>query len=50
MAGRAVLKTGKDSDGDITKLCRPRELWSPRYKADVEWYSYILRPMEERMY
>ena len=35
MADRAVYKTGKDSDGDITKLCNSGELWSPRSKADA---------------
>lgn len=35
MSDRAVRNTGKDSDGDITKLCDPGAVWSPRYKADV---------------
>ena len=35
MADRRVTHTGKDSDGDITKLCNPGELWSPRVKADA---------------
>lgn len=35
MADRAVLKTGKDRDGDITKLCNENDLWSPRSKADA---------------
>ena len=33
MADRAVRKTGKDRDGDITKLCDQGQLWSPRSKA-----------------
>ena len=28
-------QSGKDRDGDITKLCQPGELWSPRAKADA---------------
>jgi hypothetical protein len=35
MAKRAVNKTGKDSDGDITKLCNGGQIWSPRMKADA---------------
>lgn len=35
MADRAVYKTGKDSDGDITKLCNGGEPWAPRSKADA---------------
>ncbi len=35
MAKRYVRKTGKDRDGDITKLCNDGDLWSPRYKADA---------------
>jgi len=35
MTDRAVYKTGKDSDGDITRLCNAGELWSPRTKANV---------------
>jgi hypothetical protein len=35
MAERAVYKTGKDSDGDITKLCNGGAPWSPRSKADA---------------
>lgn len=34
MAMRAVMKTGKDSDGDITKLCGEGD-WSPRLKDDA---------------
>ena len=33
MADRAVRKTGKDEDGDITKLCDSGEAWSPRSKS-----------------
>ncbi|WP_353623245.1 DUF3892 domain-containing protein [Marinobacter salarius] len=32
---RAVLQTAKDSDGDITALCRSGQTWSPRRKADA---------------
>jgi hypothetical protein len=32
---RYVTRTGKDKDGDITKLCNPGQPWSPRYKADA---------------
>ena len=35
MADRAVRKTGKDRDGDITKLCDSGKSWSPRLKADA---------------
>ena len=35
MSDRAVRNTGKDRDGDITKLCDPGQAWSPRIKADV---------------
>lgn len=35
MADRAVTKTGKDRDGDITKLCYPAASWSPRSKQDA---------------
>jgi len=35
MADRAVLRTGKDRDGDITKLCNTGQFWSPRSKQDV---------------
>ena len=33
MTDRRVTQTGKDTDGDITKLCNPRADWSPRPKA-----------------
>lgn len=35
MADRAVRKTGKDKDGDITRLCNEGDWWSPRSKADA---------------
>lgn len=35
MTDRAVRKTGKDSDGDITSLCDDGVSWSPRKKADA---------------
>lgn len=35
MATRVVTKSGKDKDGDITKLCNSSETWSPRLKADA---------------
>ena len=35
MAKRYVTKTGKDRDGDITKLCNAGEFWSPRSKTDA---------------
>lgn len=34
MADRAVRKTGKDKDGDITSLCDGAS-WSPRSKANA---------------
>lgn len=33
MSGRAVRKTGKNSEGDITALCEEGASWSPRAKA-----------------
>lgn len=35
MTDRRVIASGKDSDGDITKLCHAGEIWSPRSKADA---------------
>lgn len=35
MAHRHVTHSGKDDDGDITRLCNPPEAWSPRSKADA---------------
>jgi hypothetical protein len=32
---RAVYKTGKASDGDITSLCNAGTPWSPRLKRDA---------------
>ncbi len=29
------MKTGKDSRGDITKLCHPGAAWSPRAKSEA---------------
>ena len=33
MAKRTVTQSRKDADGDITALCSPGNLWSPRLKA-----------------
>jgi hypothetical protein len=35
MARRAVTRTSKDADGDITALCHPGDAWSPRSKLDA---------------
>jgi len=35
MSDKKVTETGKDDDGDITKLCNPDENWSPREKDDA---------------
>jgi len=35
MATRYVTRSGKDKNGDITKLCNAGEAWSPRLKADA---------------
>lgn len=35
MTDRRVTATGKNNDGDITKLCKSGEWWSPRSKADA---------------
>ncbi|HEX8191287.1 MAG TPA: DUF3892 domain-containing protein [Allosphingosinicella sp.] len=35
MAKRYVTRTGKDRNGDITKLCQTGESWSPRLEADA---------------
>ena len=32
---RAVFRTGKDRDGDITALCQSGQHWSPRRKVDA---------------
>jgi hypothetical protein len=35
MDPRQVIATGKDKDGDITKLCNHAQYWSPRPKRDA---------------
>ncbi len=35
MNERQVSRTGKDMDGDVTKLCHPGSLWSPRSTASA---------------
>ena len=35
MADRAVRKTGKNHQGDITSLCDDGAPWSPRHKSDA---------------
>jgi hypothetical protein len=35
MADRAVYRSGKDDDGDITALCASGASWSPRLKEDA---------------
>ncbi len=35
MAKRYVRATGKNTQGDITKLCNSGQSWSPRSKADA---------------
>lgn len=35
VADRAVRKTGKNSEGDITSLCDDGASWSPRSKAQA---------------
>jgi hypothetical protein len=35
MAQRAVRKTGKNWQGDITALCNDGEWWSPRHRDDA---------------
>ncbi len=35
MAKRYVRATGKDRQGDITRLCNAGDYWSPRSKADA---------------
>ncbi|MEO9630723.1 MULTISPECIES: DUF3892 domain-containing protein [Alphaproteobacteria] len=35
MADRQVTASGKNTDGDITKLCKSGATWSPRLKADA---------------
>ena len=49
MSNRRVTRTGKDQDGDITKLCNPGQIWSPRAKAGAisdienETHSYYVQ-------
>lgn len=33
MADRPIIRSGKDSSGDITKLCNSNHSWSPVSKA-----------------
>ncbi|KQT70365.1 hypothetical protein ASG51_12765 [Methylobacterium sp. Leaf465] len=35
MADRAVRKTGKNAERDITALCNDGDAWSPRRKQDA---------------
>jgi hypothetical protein len=35
MADRQVTHSGKDREGDITKLCSSGHVWSPRSKLDA---------------
>lgn len=35
MADRAVRRTGKNAQGDITSLCDDGAAWSPRRKSDA---------------
>lgn len=35
MADRPVTQSGKDRDGDITKLCNPGQTWTPVSKANA---------------
>jgi hypothetical protein len=54
MAKRYVRATGKDRDGDITRLCNSSQTWSPRSKAgainDIEsglheyWVNWASSP------
>ncbi|MCK4246034.1 DUF3892 domain-containing protein [Candidatus Bipolaricaulota bacterium] len=54
MADREVSSTGKDRDGDITKLCKSGELWSPRSKQGAiqdtngKRHEYYVRWPEKR--
>lgn len=53
MARRLVKATGKDSNGDIIRLCNSGEAWSPRSKAsaisDIEGgQSYYTRDSQGR--
>ena len=35
MIDRLVTQSGKDADGDITKLCNPGKYWSPVSKTEA---------------
>lgn len=35
MARREVTRSGKDGRGNITALCNPGEVWSPRSKSNA---------------
>ena len=35
MTKRYVRQTGKDRDGDITRLCNSGQIWSPRSKTNA---------------
>lgn len=35
MSKRIVTQSGKDEDGDITKLCNPNEYWKSVTKSDA---------------
>jgi len=35
MADREVTATRKDCEGNITALCNPSEMWSPRLRSDA---------------
>ncbi len=35
MSDRDVTQTRKDTDGDITALCNPGQIWSPQMKRDA---------------
>lgn len=56
MAHRRVTQTGKDKDGDITKLCKQGVDWSPRYKSsairDIEGnlHSYYVEVGSNKTY
>lgn len=57
MVERKVTRSGKDTDGDITKLCQSGAAWSPRKKADAindiesERYKYyVQQPGTQKAY
>lgn len=35
---RAVTQSGKDTDGDIVRLCNPHTSWSPVSKETAIWH------------